>query len=95
MITKAWTALAPILCLPRLVVQLQPDLPQQLDPPAQPHMASWPVKIGLPQVAELLQTEDIDGEVLLTLSEQDLKDLGVASFGQRRKLRTQLSTLAY
>jgi flagellar motor protein MotB len=89
-------------CLPRLVVHLQPDLPQQLDPPAQPHVASWDVdavvawavKIGLPQVAELLQMEDIDGQVLLTLSEQDLKDLGVASFGQRRKLRTQLSMLA-
>ena len=46
----------------------------------------WLRGIGLPQYAELFRANDIDGELLGRLTNDDLKDIGVASFGHRKKL---------
>jgi len=38
----------------------------------------WLLRIGLPQYAELFRANDIDGELLGRLTNDDLKDIGVA-----------------
>ena len=47
---------------------------------------SWLRGIGLDQYAEIFRANDIDGELLGRLTNDDLKDIGVASFGHRKKL---------
>ena len=42
--------------------------------------------IGLAQYAEIFRANDIDSEVLGRLTNDDLKDIGVASLGHRKKL---------
>ena len=46
----------------------------------------WLGRIGLAQYAEMFRANDIDGELLGRLTNDDLKDIGVASFGHRKKL---------
>ena len=45
----------------------------------------WLGRIGLAQYAEMFRANDIDGELLGRLTNDDLKDIGVASFGHRKK----------
>jgi hypothetical protein len=52
---------------------------------------SWLRGIGLAQYAEMFRANDIDGELLDRLTSDDLKEIGVASFGHRRKLLEALS----
>ena len=42
--------------------------------------------LGLPQYAEIFVAEGVDLSVVGSLSDQDLKDLGVALMGHRRKI---------
>jgi class 3 adenylate cyclase len=53
----------------------------------------WLRKIGLPQYAEMFRANDIDGELLGRLTNDDLKDIGVASFGHRKKLLEAIGEL--
>jgi hypothetical protein len=53
----------------------------------------WLRGIGLPQYAELFRANDIDGELLGRLTNDDLKDVGVASFGHRKKLLEAIAEL--
>ena len=46
----------------------------------------WLDRIGLAQYAEMFRANDIDGQLLGRLTNDDLKDIGVASFGHRKKL---------
>ena len=46
----------------------------------------WLRRIGLAQYAELFRANDIDGERRGRLTNDDLKDVGVASFGHRKKV---------
>src|SRR5262245_65443313 len=46
----------------------------------------WLCEIGLAQYAEIFRANDIDGELLGRLTNDDLKDIGVASLGHRKKL---------
>src|SRR5262249_24771837 len=55
---------------------------------------SWLRGIGLGQYAELFRTNDIDAELLPRLTGDDLKDMGVASVGHRKKLRGAAGPLA-
>ena len=55
---------------------------------------SWLRGIGLDQYAEIFRANDIDGELLGRLTNDDLKDIGVASFGHRRKLLEAIAELA-
>ena len=53
----------------------------------------WLRGIGLAQYAEIFRANDIDGELLGRLTNNDLKDIGVASFGHRKKLLEAIAAL--
>ena len=46
----------------------------------------WLRRIDLTQYAEMFRANDVDIELLGRLTNDDLKDIGVASFGHRKKL---------
>ena len=46
----------------------------------------WLRSLGLGKYEAIFRENDIDETVLLTLTAEDLKELGVTSFGPRRKL---------
>jgi predicted ATPase/class 3 adenylate cyclase len=54
----------------------------------------WLRGIGLAQYAEMFRANDIDIELLRRLTSDDLKDIGVASFGHRKKLLEAIAELA-
>jgi class 3 adenylate cyclase len=54
----------------------------------------WLRGIGLDQYAEMFRANDIDIELLSRLTNDDLKDLGVVSFGHRKKLLEAVAELA-
>jgi SAM domain (Sterile alpha motif) len=53
----------------------------------------WLRSLGLGTYEALFHENDIDEKVLLTLTAEDLKELGVTSFGHRRKLLDAIATL--
>ena len=53
----------------------------------------WLHEIGLAQYAETFRANDIDGELLGRLTGDDLKEIGVASFGHRKKLLEAIAAL--
>jgi class 3 adenylate cyclase/predicted ATPase len=53
----------------------------------------WLRGIGLSQYAEIFRANDIDGELLGRLTNDDLKDIGVASLGHRKKLLEAIAAL--
>ena len=53
----------------------------------------WLRGIGLPQYAEMFRANDIDGELVRRLTNDDLKDIGVGSFGHRKKLLEAIAAL--
>ena len=54
----------------------------------------WLRGIGLGQYAEIFQANDIDIKLLGRLTNDDLKDIGVASFGHRKKLLEAIARFA-
>ncbi len=56
-------------------------------------VAAWLRGMGLEQYAELFRDNDIDGEILCGMTAGDLKDLGISSFGHRRKLVNAIAAL--
>ena len=54
---------------------------------------SWLRGIGLAQYAELFRANDIDGGLLGRLTGDDLKEIGVASLGHRKKLLEAIAAL--
>ena len=54
----------------------------------------WLRGIGLAQYAETFRDNDIDIELLGRLTNDDLKDIGVVSFGHRKKLLEAIAELA-
>jgi class 3 adenylate cyclase len=56
-------------------------------------IAEWLKGLGLPQYVEIFVAEGIDLSVVGSLSDQDLKDLGVALMGHRRKIITGAAEL--
>jgi len=54
----------------------------------------WFREIGLGQYGEIFRANDIDGELLGRLTNDDLKDIGVASLGHRKKLLEAIAALA-
>jgi len=54
----------------------------------------WLRRIGLGQYAEAFRANDIDAELLGRLTNDDLRDIGVASFGHRKKLTEAIAELA-
>ena len=55
---------------------------------------AWLKHHGLGQYAEVFASNDIDAEVLYTLTADDLKELGVASLGHRKKLLAAIADLS-
>src|SRR5262245_42590600 len=53
----------------------------------------WLRSLGLGNYEAIFRENDIDEAVLLTLTAEDLKELGVTSFGQHRKLVDAIATL--
>jgi hypothetical protein len=53
----------------------------------------WLRGIGLAQYAEIFRADDIDGDLLGRLTNDDLKDIGVASLGHRKKLLEAIAAL--
>src|SRR5215469_5221326 len=68
-------------------------LPQsQLEPPMQ-QVTDWLEKLGMSEYAQRFADNDIDFSILGDLTDQDLKDLGVASLGHRRKILRAIAEL--
>jgi len=49
-------------------------------------VAAWLRGLGLEQYAQLFRDNDIDGEILCGMTAEDLRELGINSFGHRRRL---------
>lgn len=56
-------------------------------------VCTWLKKEGMGEYASSFQKNNIDGPALLALDENDLKDLGVAKVGDRRKLEKAIADL--
>jgi class 3 adenylate cyclase/predicted ATPase len=56
-------------------------------------IAGWLGGLGLEQYAPAFRDNDVDGEVLLELTADDLISMGVTSVGHRRKLLTAIAAL--
>ncbi|XP_023561894.1 protein bicaudal C homolog 1 isoform X6 [Octodon degus] len=50
-------------------------------------------KLGLGKYTDVFQQQEIDLQTFLTLTDQDLKELGIATFGARRKMLLAISEL--
>jgi class 3 adenylate cyclase len=55
--------------------------------------AAWLRGLGLPQYEEAFRANAIDADVLPTLTADDLKDIGVAAIGDRRRLLNAIAAL--
>src|SRR5438034_1561063 len=56
-------------------------------------VAAWLCDLGLGQYEQAFRENDIDAEVLMDLTAEDLIGLGVASIGHRRKLLAAIAAL--
>jgi len=56
-------------------------------------IVEWLRGLGLDQYAPAFRDNDIDGEVLRGLTADDLRELGVASIGHRRRLLDAIARL--
>jgi hypothetical protein len=56
-------------------------------------VAAWLRGLGLEQYAQLFRDNDIDGEILCGMTAEDLKVLGISSFGHRRRLLNAITAL--
>src|ERR1700731_2407285 len=56
-------------------------------------VAAWLRGLGLGQYAQLFRDNDIDGEILGGMNAEDLKELGISSFGHRRRLLNAITAL--
>ncbi len=56
-------------------------------------IAQWLERLGLDEYAAAFAQNRIDGAALKLLSDDDLKELGVAALGDRRKLSAAISAL--
>jgi len=56
-------------------------------------VAAWLRGLGLDQYTQLFRDNDIDGEILCGMTAEDLKELGISSFGHRRRLLNAITTL--
>jgi class 3 adenylate cyclase/predicted ATPase len=56
-------------------------------------VAAWLRGLGLEQYTRLFRDNDIDGEILRGMTAEDLKELGISSFGHRRRLFNAITVL--
>ena len=60
-------------------------------PPANPTVASFLQELKLTKYLSIFEEQDVDFSTLLTLTDNDLKEVGISLFGPRRKIITALS----
>jgi hypothetical protein len=58
-------------------------------------VTDWLEKLGMSKYAQRFADNDIDFSILGDLTDQDLKDLGVASLGHRRKILRAIAELEH
>jgi len=56
-------------------------------------IGAWLQELGLERYLEAFRANDVDADVLRTLTADDLKELGVVSLGHRKKLLEAIATL--
>jgi SAM (Sterile alpha motif) domain-containing protein len=56
-------------------------------------VSAWLQGLGLERYAPAFRDNDVDAEVLLRLTADDLRELGVASIGHRRRLLDAIAAL--
>jgi class 3 adenylate cyclase len=56
-------------------------------------VVAWLRGLGLEQYTQLFRDNDIDGEILCGMTAEDLKELGISSFGHRRRLLNAITAL--
>jgi class 3 adenylate cyclase len=56
-------------------------------------VAAWLQRLGLERYVPAFRDNDVDAEVLLRLTAEDLRELGVASIGHRRRLLDAIAPL--
>jgi hypothetical protein len=56
-------------------------------------IGEWLRGLGLEQYEPAFRDNDIDGEVLRRLTAEDLRELGIASIGHRRRLLDAIAAL--
>ena len=56
-------------------------------------VTEWLRGLGLEQYAPAFRDNDIDGEILRRLTAEDLRELGIASIGHRRRLLDAIAAL--
>jgi hypothetical protein len=56
-------------------------------------VTDWLEKLGMSEYGQRFADDDIDFSILRDLTDQDLKDLGVASLGHRRKILRAIAEL--
>src|SRR5215831_20328706 len=56
-------------------------------------VAEWLRGLGLEQYAQLFRDNDIDGEILCGMTAEHPKELGISSFGHRRRLFNAIAAL--
>src|SRR6516165_8288499 len=61
--------------------------------PPMHQVTDWLEKLGMSEYAQRFADNDIDFSILGDLTDQDLKDLGVASLGHRRKILRAIAEL--
>lgn len=57
-------------------------------------VAAWLVRLGLGEYAPAFATNHIDAKTLASLTAEDLRELGIASLGHRKKLLDAIADLA-
>src|ERR1051326_6121604 len=57
------------------------------------NVAAWLQSLGLERYEPMFRDNEIDWEVLPKLTSEDLKEIGVAGIGHRRKLRDAIAGL--
>ena len=58
-----------------------------------PDVSTWLAELGLAQYASLFVENHVDAKLLPTLTDNDLRELGVTSFGHRKKMLQAIACL--
>jgi hypothetical protein len=90
-IAQGGQALAPGRC--RSCGWLQPIRGSFTGLPPGDSVPAWLRGLGLEQYVQLFRDNDIDGEILCGMTAEDLKELGISSFGHRRRLLNAITAL--
>ncbi|KAL7858464.1 hypothetical protein AOLI_G00185660 [Acnodon oligacanthus] len=67
--------------------------PPSPSPPPSDNLMELLLQLGLEKYNTVFQDQEIDYQTFLTLSEEDLKEVGVSTFGARRKMLLAISDL--